>query len=113
MIDEKKLIKDIKGWQEDIHDNEYDAKKYDFVFERIYEMAEEQPRVGEWISCTERLPEEGAVVLVSLEKDEDYDWVRLVREGYYDEGYWFDTDGAHYGFEVLAWMPLPPAFKGE
>lgn len=41
MIDEKKLIKDIKGWQEDIHDNEYDAKKYDFVFEQIYEVVEE------------------------------------------------------------------------
>lgn len=67
--------------------------------------------VGEWIPCSERLPEEGAVVLVSLEKDEDYEWVRLVREGYYDEGYWHNTDGAHYGVEVIAWMPLPEAYK--
>lgn len=59
----------------------------------------------QWIPCSERLPEEGAVVLVSLEEDEDWSWVRLVREGYYDEGYWFDTDGSHYGLEVLAWMP--------
>lgn len=72
---------------------------------------EEQPRVGEWIPCSERLPEEGAVVLVSLEKDEDYEWVRLVREGYHDEDYWYDTDGAHYGVEVIAWMPLPEAYK--
>ena len=27
------LVKEIKDWQTDIHDNENDANKYDFVFE--------------------------------------------------------------------------------
>ena len=31
-----KLRADIKGWQVDIHDNERDADKHDFVFERIF-----------------------------------------------------------------------------
>ena len=43
LIDADSFLKDIKGWQEDIQDNEYDANKFDFVFERIYEMFEEIP----------------------------------------------------------------------
>ena len=37
---------EIKDWQIDIQDNEYDAEKFDFVFERIYEIAE-QLKAGE------------------------------------------------------------------
>ena len=33
-----KIRAEIEGWQEDIHDNEQDAEKYDFVFEPIYEI---------------------------------------------------------------------------
>lgn len=33
-----KIRTEIEGWQGDIHDNEYDADKYDFVFERIFEI---------------------------------------------------------------------------
>ena len=43
LIDADSFLKDIKGWQEDIQDNEYDANKFDFVFERIYEIFEEIP----------------------------------------------------------------------
>ena len=38
-IDE--FAKEIRDWQIDIQDNEYDADKFDFVFERIFEIAEE------------------------------------------------------------------------
>lgn len=33
--------KEIRDWQIDIQDNEHDSDKYDFVFERIYEIAEQ------------------------------------------------------------------------
>lgn len=36
-----KIRAEIKGWQVDIHDNEYDADKHDFVFERIFEIIDE------------------------------------------------------------------------
>lgn len=36
-----KIRAEIKGWQIDIHDNENDADKHDFVFERIYEIIDE------------------------------------------------------------------------
>ena len=41
IIKEDILKKEIRGWQGDIHDNEYDADKFDFVFERIYEIIDE------------------------------------------------------------------------
>lgn len=121
MIDEKKLIEDIKGWQEDIHDNEYDAIKYDFVFERIYEMVEEQPKVdvpdtnvGEWIPVSERLPENGCGVLVTVNgKHNNITFVDALEIAEYDntEGWiveeylqWTDPD-------VTAWMPLPEPYK--
>lgn len=33
-----KIRAEIKDWQTDIHDNEYDAEIHDFVFEMIYEI---------------------------------------------------------------------------
>ena len=33
-----KIRAEIEDWQTDIHDNEYDAKEHDFVFERIFEI---------------------------------------------------------------------------
>lgn len=42
LIDADELLKDIRDWQVDIHDNIYDADEFDFVFERIYEILTEQ-----------------------------------------------------------------------
>lgn len=36
-----KIRVEITDWQNDIHDNEYDAEKHDFVFERIFEIFDE------------------------------------------------------------------------
>lgn len=36
-----KIKAEITDWQNDIHDNEYDAEKHDFVFERIFEIIDE------------------------------------------------------------------------
>lgn len=36
-----KIRAEIKGWQVDIHDNENDADKHDYVFERIFEIIDE------------------------------------------------------------------------
>ena len=42
-----KIRAEIKEWQTDIHDNEYDAETYDFVFERIYEILDKYKVEGE------------------------------------------------------------------
>lgn len=41
LISREIIMGEIRGWQEDIHDNEYDANRYDFVFDRIYEIIDE------------------------------------------------------------------------
>ena len=38
----ERIKKEIKDWQADIHDNEYDADKFDFVFDRILEIIDEE-----------------------------------------------------------------------
>ena len=55
LIDANGLVRDMKDWQGDIHDNEYDAKKYDFVFERIYEIVNEQPIAYDMDKVAEQL----------------------------------------------------------
>lgn len=42
-----KIKAEIKGWQDDIHDNENDADEHDFVFERIYEIFDEYKKESE------------------------------------------------------------------
>lgn len=42
-----KIRAEIKDWQTDIHDNEYDADKYDFVFERIFEIIDKYKKENE------------------------------------------------------------------
>ena len=57
MIDEKKLLEKI------------DNNVPDLTSDQIYKIAEvivKQPKVNEWIPCSERLPEVGEKVLCSL-----------------------------------------------
>ena len=120
MIDKKKLIRAM--W--DMYNNYYnDAVRFDEyttytaqkVLSDIQKMIEGLQPVGEWIPCSERLPEReenGAFPfsLVTLDNSEvcigilmnDYgDWFARRKEGetVYDE------------HKVIAWMPLPEPYK--
>ena len=66
---------------------------------------------AEWISCSERLPKEKAIVLT-------YDSMGDIVFGQYDKGrwyweaeacadYWAKNDG------VIAWMPLPKPYRED
>lgn len=123
MIDEKKLIE--KMW--DKYNSFYnDAHRFDIedtgmanrVLSDIQKMIEEQPKVGEWIPCSERLPKED-------KKAEYYDSVIVtldngrVAEGCYrnmEKEWWVDApDGEHFSENmtghVIAWQPLPEPYK--
>ncbi len=61
MIDEKKLIEDIKKhenlhWEYDEYDNDYTGQPV-LDFQSIEETINKQPKAYEWIPCSERLPE--------------------------------------------------------
>ena len=68
---------------------------------------EEQPKVGEWIPCTERLPELHEEVLCMCQAD-----IQEVLRWTVD-GWAHDSNHCYMKSFVIAWMPLPPAFKGE
>lgn len=125
VIDEKKLIEEIKAWERDIYDNEYDAKKFDFVFERIYEILEEQPQcicsrrewyqkgyqdglnADKWIPCSERLPSEDGKYIMCTTKGSVY-CAKYSKDK--STNYGFHTDSYTH---IEAWQPLPIPYKKE
>ncbi|MBD5463973.1 MAG: DUF551 domain-containing protein [Lachnospiraceae bacterium] len=50
MIDEKKIIDDIKEWSKE--------KQIKWTSESVISLLESAPKVNKWIPCSERLPEE-------------------------------------------------------
>ena len=116
LIDADELKKDIDGYD---YSEEGYSDRMDFKF--IYEVIDNQPPVEakpvEWIPCSERLPEltegteyfkQSECCLVAL-KWWDGDITESV--GWYNEsGLWSD-DGKN--CKVIAWMPLPEAYKEE
>lgn len=132
MIDEKKLIEELKKWQESLI--ERDA--INDVLDTVTDIAMNNiPKVGEWISAAERLPDELAPVNVT--------WVNKSPESYYNDikdkpftatgvlhkGRWYwdsatcvdilrEYGESHFdkidnAIEITAWMPLPEPYEEE
>lgn len=115
MIDEKKLIEDLKE-SGMIADNEYGNAMVDFI--------ENQPKVGEWIPCSERLPDEpdnttdypnddivtGRVKKYTVTIE---DAVKATNLYYLGNGKWYDNVYGGIYDNVLAWQPqiMPDAYK--
>lgn len=84
LIDANELIAEIKDWQQDIHDNEYDAEKYDFVFERIYEIIDEQSTaydIDKVVEQLESLPNINQNYHSSTEMIDREDAIEIVKGG--------------------------------
>ena len=79
---------------------------------RLKEAQSADATQGEWIPCSERLPNESGEYLatIPLDADETYTEVLTFHKGrfYEDDDEW----GATYHDDVLAWMPLPTPYKG-
>lgn len=81
-----------------------------------YEDAEEKDRLGQWIPCSERLPNPEEYILLSFENYTGLDIGRYEKDGENDNFYPGDEEEtyASYGLIVNAWMELPtPYEKGE
>ena len=112
MIDEKKLIDELS--------KNSIFEKITVGEETVYDIINRQPKVNEWIPCSERLPEDN-------EKAEYYDSVIVTLEngrvvdGCYrnhDKEWWVDAeDGERYSINatghVIAWMPLPERYNAD
>jgi len=86
---------------------------YMTVWKYLHQLPSAQPdvpdmNVGKWISCSERLPEDGTEVFVYLfeRKDPYIAWVEDCR--WYTED--FEVEKEYY---PIAWMPLPEPYREE
>lgn len=112
-IDEKKLIKSLEDDMDSLFPRVFGKVHPNDAFGLYLElkaMIDNQPKISlenktsDWIPVTERLPEEEGVYLATF-KNMFNQFVETV---------WFDSDGFFVKSKatVVAWMPLPEAYKG-
>ena len=99
MIDEKKLIEKI----EDVFCEDCTKCQGSCRFGEIVEIVLRQPKVCEWIQCSERLPNTYDNLLVC--QSDGY-----VNVGYYSLNEFKDVNSYPYK-DVIAWQPLPEPYK--
>lgn len=124
MIDEKKLIEDLKKNNFDVLMSDAECFGLEKCTENIIELINEQPKVGEWIPCSERVPE---LHRVDMESEGEYYMISdsvIITDGERVSISEYEIDDedcrgwlAH-DFEeiedVIAWMPIPePHRQGE
>lgn len=104
MIDEKKLKKELR---EKIYPEKFGERcnSLDVIY-AILQVIDEQPKVGEWIPCSERLPKYYDIdVEVTTNNNE-----RFI--GHYAGGCWYDSINGDY-IQVKAWKEPSTPWKGE
>lgn len=106
MIDEKKLIEFIKS-------NDFKRRiiqSKDSLQDTLIQFITEQSTAGEWIPCSERIPEKTGYYLVQLSRklpNEDYsDRVVVLYNGE-------DKEFMTYKRLITAWQPLPEPYQTE
>lgn len=97
MIDEKKLIEDIKAWSE--------TMEIEWTSDNVISLLESAPKIVGWISYKDKLPNARNNILI-CQKD------GYVSIGYYSQGQFLDLNSVEFD-DVIAWQPLPEAYHGQ
>ena len=124
MIDEKMLKKDLLRWfsgkkQYCLNCGYYDLlNDFEDCFDAFEDIIEAQPKldvpdnnVGKWTPCSQELPPKPDKF------DEDsyivqMEYIITPFSAYWDGKEWADEEGNTLKY-IIAWMPLPEAYKGE
>ena len=118
LIDADKLIEEIESYRGDIFASE------------IVELIKHMLAVGEWIPCSERLPEEYESIFAKFKGTDQWrramfekmsdnvnvtvefeDGTRKTMKGYTVDGKWKPDTAVK--CKVIAWQTLPECWKGE
>ena len=124
MIDEKYLMKVLENW------SEYWGKKSDgysrlkwIMTIRFKALIKNFTKIGEWIPCSERLPEEPEELPTENDFIEEmildgkfkeynvtiYGAEKATTLYYIGNGEWYDEVSGEY-YKVIAWRPLPEPY---
>lgn len=125
MIDEKKLIKNLKKEWEELADC---SENLETLLDYVIRFIKGQPKTGEWIPCSERMPEEHDSIFARFrgtdkwkrgmfEKSSDNvnvtaefeDGTRMAKTSHTIDGEW-DKFASAVKFKVVAWQPLPEPY---
>ena len=106
MIDEKKLIESLRS--------SLNTGRETFPIDLIVECIEEQPKIGEWIPCSERMPENEVEVEITYTRNGPTgDKYFLIARAFYEDGtmntedsdyVWFDKDNWKYDEDKDAYI---------
>ena len=103
MIDEKRLVKEIKNWIKTDRFEDYSAG---YILSDVIEEINKMPKVGEWIPVSERLSEIDVNVLVTYKDDDNFVVDTDCRNKTINNWLYFGDD-------VIAWQPLPEPYREE
>ena len=134
MIDEKRLIEEMNKTfpNKFLNEKNWFMGKCSFM-DLFQNIIEEQPKVGEWIPfeqreadeeekeyCLEQTGYEIEFMLCGKLPEEDEEILVSYKNGYVntdvflkDGNACYLDSGNEFVTEAIAWMPLPPAYKGE
>ena len=111
MIDEIRLAESSVWYTEQSEKEDVYCEGWNDCNRDWMQRIEKMPKVGEWIPCSERLPEDIKTVLVTIEESKE------PMLGWYGNKFGWRIVAAEFAnikdFTVLAWMPLPELYKEE
>lgn len=121
MINENILVNDlfVNVHKEHFQDYQTGAKGTYYSQKDVFDCINSQPKIGGWIPCSERLPEDGVKVLVWFEYFRYGEYNRLFQTigiSYTYNGKWsgFVNDSSGWSeLSIFAWQPLPEAYHGQ
>lgn len=91
---------------------EVNAEDREFIrilIDYIEDAEEVKPKRGEWIPCSERLPEDEGRYYVT--RHDDVTNTEFIDILWYEENLWWNRHSTG-DYAVTAWMPLPEPWKG-
>ena len=107
MIDEKKLIEEVRQWYWDKGLQEVDGEWADLWIDMFIRTIKKQPKVGEWIPFDEIKPMHNQYVL-SIDSEGEMEVMYFDKEWQNCLCKW---GGSLKTFNIVAWMPLPKAYE--